>query len=74
MEAYVAELAQSKLAKGSDDLPIDFFGDVQLHHAHVRRAEWGILSWSHGDAARGHQDQTRGCGVARQRAKGSLLS
>ncbi|KAK7214118.1 hypothetical protein V2G26_021296 [Clonostachys chloroleuca] len=59
IEAYIAELAQSMLAKGGDDLPIDFLGDIQLHHAHVRRAEWGILSWIHGDAARGHQDQTR---------------
>jgi hypothetical protein len=59
MRAYVAELAQPKLAKSSDDLPIDVLGDVQLHHAHVRRAEWSILSWVYGDATR---DQTRGCG------------
>lgn len=48
MAAYVAELAQAKLAKGSDDFPANFVGDEQLHHAHVRRAERGILSWSHG--------------------------
>lgn len=51
MEAYVAELAQSKLAEGIDNLPIDFVGDIQLHHAHGRRAEGGILSWGHDHAS-----------------------
>jgi hypothetical protein len=53
IDAYIAELAQSKLAKGSDNLPIKFVGEVQLHHGHIQRAEWGILSWSHRNAGLG---------------------
>lgn len=48
--AYVAELDQAKLAEGSDDLATDFVGDEELDHAHVRRAEGGILFGSHCDA------------------------
>lgn len=48
--SYVSELAQSKFAQGSDDLSTNFVGNVELHHAHIRRAERGILFGSHGDA------------------------
>jgi hypothetical protein len=51
-KAYISELAQTELAKGSDDLTTDFVGDVKLHHAHVRRAEGRVLFGSHGDELR----------------------
>lgn len=48
--AYVAELAETQLAERGDNFPTDFVGDIELDHAHVRRAEGGVLLWSHGDA------------------------
>lgn len=48
--AYVAELAEAQLAKRGDNFPTDFVGDIELDHAHVRRAEGSVLLWSHGDA------------------------
>ena len=50
---YVSELAETKLAEGSDDFPADLVGDIELDHAHFRRAERGVLFRSHGDVAAG---------------------
>jgi hypothetical protein len=49
--AYVAELAEAKLAKGGNNLPTNLVGDIELYHAHLRRAERGVRLRSHGDAA-----------------------
>jgi hypothetical protein len=43
----IAELDETKLAQGVDNLSSDFIRDVELHHTHVRRAERSILCWSH---------------------------
>jgi|SRR6478609_4859685 len=47
MVAYVAELAETKLAEGRNNFATDFIGDIELYHAHVRRAERGIRFGSH---------------------------
>lgn len=44
---YVSELHQTQLSQRVDDFSPDLIGDVQLHHAHLRRAEHGVLSGSH---------------------------
>lgn len=51
-DAYVSELAEAKLSQGCHDFAANFVGDIELHHAHVRRAERGVLFRSHGDAAK----------------------
>ena len=66
LDAYVSELTESKLPEGCDHLPTDFVGDVELHHAHLRRAERRVLFGSHGDAARGQEARLEGCVEARQ--------
>lgn len=50
--AHVSELAEAQLAKCSNDFTTDFIGNIELHHAHVRRAERGVLFGRHGDAAK----------------------
>jgi hypothetical protein len=47
--SHISELDEAELAEGIDDFAADFVGNVQLHHAHVRRAERRILSRSHRD-------------------------
>lgn len=47
--AYVAELAETQLAERGNDFSADLVGDIELDHAHFRRAEGGVLLWSHGD-------------------------
>lgn len=69
MDTYVSELAESKLPEGCDDLPTDFVGDVQLHHAHFRRAERRVLFGSHGDAAQAPGTRLEGCVGALSRAR-----
>lgn len=49
--AYVSELAKTKLTKGRNNFAANFVGDIELDHAHVRRAERGVLFGSHSDAA-----------------------
>lgn len=49
LDPYVSELAETQLSQCGDDFAADFVGDIELHHAHVRRAEGGILLRSHGD-------------------------
>lgn len=44
---HIAELDETQLAQGVNNLAADFVGDVELHHAHVRRAERGIPCRSH---------------------------
>ena len=46
---YISELDLSQLAQCIHDLAADFVGDVQLDHAHVRRAEHGVLMVYHGE-------------------------
>lgn len=59
---HVSELDQAQLAKGVDDLSSDFIGNVQLHHAHFRRAERGVACWSHGDGVGvAHDELCFGC-------------
>lgn len=60
VKPYISELAQSKLTKGSDDLPTDFVGDIQLHHTHIRRAEGRVLFGSHDDDFK-HRRLVAGC-------------
>lgn len=45
--SYIAKVKQAKLAKRSDDFTANLVAHVQLHHAHLRRAEHGILHGSH---------------------------
>lgn len=40
-------MAESQLAKSRDDLASNLVGDIELDHAHVRRAEGSVLSGSH---------------------------
>lgn len=54
--AYIAELAQAKLTERGDDFTPDFVGDVELHHAHLRRAERSVLLRSHGDGFLGRRE------------------
>lgn len=46
---HVSELAQAKLTESVNNFSSDFIGNVQLHHTHIRRAEWSIACWSHDD-------------------------
>ena len=39
---YVSELDQPKLSERVDAFSTYFVGYIQLHHAHVRRAEHGL--------------------------------
>jgi hypothetical protein len=48
-DTYVSELNLSKLSKGIDYLTSDFVGDIELDHAHVRRAEHGIFVVDHSE-------------------------
>lgn len=57
---YIAKLAQAKLSERSHNLATDFVGDVELHHAHFRRAERRVLSRSHDDVLSRLQGPTRG--------------
>lgn len=50
VDAYVAKLAKSQLAKGRNNFAPDFVGHVELDHAHGRRAERGVFLRSHGGA------------------------
>ena len=45
--AYVAELDEAEFSQGVDNFSANFIGNVELHHAHVRRAERGVFDWSH---------------------------
>lgn len=59
---HVSELDQAKLAQGVDDLSSDFIRNVQLHHAHFRRAERSIARRSHGDGVGvAHDELSLGC-------------
>lgn len=49
----IAELDEAELAEGIDDFAADFVGNVQLGHAHVRRAEWRVPCRSHRDGRAG---------------------
>ena len=44
---YVSELDQPQLAQGIADFAADFVGNVELDHAHVRRAERRVLFRRH---------------------------
>lgn len=57
---HVAELDLSNLAQSVDDLPAYLVGDVQLHHAHVHRAEHGILCWRHNGKEPPQADSEKG--------------
>lgn len=62
--AYIAKLAKSELSKSSYNLPANFVGDVELHHAHLGRAKRRILLRSHGDdGCGGASDSSWGWGV-----------
>ena len=50
--AYIAKLDQSKFSQRVDTFAANFIRHVKLHHAHVRRAEHGLLGWSHNDGRR----------------------
>jgi regulator of RNase E activity RraB len=45
----VAELDQAELAEGVDYFAADFVGNVELDHAHIRRAERRVACRSHRD-------------------------
>lgn len=40
---YISKLDQSKFSQRVDTFSADFIGYIKLHHAHVRRAEHGLL-------------------------------
>lgn len=44
---YVSEVDKAQLAQGIADFAADFVGDVELDHAHVRRAERRVLFRRH---------------------------
>jgi hypothetical protein len=46
---YISELNLPNLSQSIHNLTTDFVGDVQLDHAHVRRAEHGVLVVNHGE-------------------------
>jgi hypothetical protein len=46
---YISELNLPQLSQCIHNLPADFVGDVELDHAHIRRAEHGILMVHHGE-------------------------
>jgi hypothetical protein len=46
---YISELDLPQLSQCIHNLPADFIGDVELDHAHVRRAEHGVLVVHHGE-------------------------
>lgn len=46
---HISELDLAKLSEGVDDVAADFFSQVKLDHAHVRRAEHGILVVDHNE-------------------------
>lgn len=37
--SHISELHKANFAQGIHDFAADFVGNVELHHAHVRRAE-----------------------------------
>jgi hypothetical protein len=45
---HIPELNLPQLSQSIHNLTTDFVGDVELDHAHVRRAEHGILMVHHG--------------------------
>jgi hypothetical protein len=49
LHTYISELNLPQLSQSIYNLPADFVGDVELDHAHVRRAEHGILMVHHGE-------------------------
>jgi hypothetical protein len=50
-DPYVSKLNLPNLSQSIHNFTADFVGDVQLDHAHVRRAEHGILVVNHGEVA-----------------------
>ena len=46
---YISELNLPNLSQSIHNLTTDFVGDVQLDHAHVRRAKHGVLVVNHGE-------------------------
>lgn len=48
-DAHVSELNEADFSQRIDDFAADFIGNVELHHAHVRRAERRVLCRSHRD-------------------------
>lgn len=47
LKTYISELNLSDISQCTDNLSPNLVSNVQLHHAHVRGAEHGVLSWCH---------------------------
>lgn len=48
-DTHISELNLSQLAQGIHNLSADFIRNVQLYHAHIRRAEHGVFVGSHSE-------------------------